>query len=44
MLMLKDGRFELWQWDTGRILSVDGDCSQAHFSDNITVEVRYGRK
>lgn len=35
MLKLNDGRSELWQWDTGRKLTVDADCSQIHFSNKI---------
>lgn len=35
MLTLNDGRDELWQWDTGRTLSVDADCSQVHFSNKV---------
>ena len=35
MLNLSDGRNELWQWDTGRKLSVDADCSQVHFSNKV---------
>ena len=35
MLTLNDGRAELWQWDTGRTLSVDADCSQVHFSNKV---------
>ena len=35
MLTLNDGRSELWQWDTGRTLTVDADCSQVHFSNNV---------
>ena len=35
MLTLNDGRFELWQWDTGRTLAVDADCSQVHFSNKV---------
>lgn len=35
MLSLNDGRAELWQWDTGRTLSVDADCSQVHFSNKV---------
>ena len=35
MLTLNDGRAELWQWDTGRILTVDADCSQVHFSNKV---------
>lgn len=35
MLTLNDGRTELWQWDTGRTLAVDADCSQVHFSNKV---------
>ena len=35
MLTLNDGRSELWQWDTGSKLTVDADCSQVHFSNNV---------
>ena len=47
MLELNDGRSELWQWDTGRTLVVDADCSQVHFSNkvvgrSIDVNVAYG--
>ena len=35
MLALNDGRSELWQWDTGRTLAVDADCSQVHFSNKV---------
>lgn len=35
MLTLSDGRSELWQWDTGRTLSVPDDCSQVHFSNKV---------
>ena len=35
MLTLNDGRTELWQWDTGRTLDVDADCSQVHFSNKV---------
>ena len=35
MLTLNDGRSELWQWDTGRSLTVDADCSQVHFSNKV---------
>ena len=35
MLTLNDGRAELWQWDTGRTLAVDSDCSQVHFSNKV---------
>ncbi|MGN0683093.1 MAG: hypothetical protein ACI4JY_05395 [Oscillospiraceae bacterium] len=35
MIQLADGRTELWQWDTGRIISVDEPCTQVHFSNKI---------
>lgn len=35
MLTLNDGRSELWQWDTGRQLTVDADCTQVHFSNKV---------
>lgn len=35
MLTLNDGRIELWQWDTGRTLAVDAECSQVHFSNKV---------
>lgn len=35
MITLNDGRSELWQWDTGRTLAVDADCSQLHFSNKV---------
>lgn len=35
MLTLNDGRTELWQWDTGRKLTVDADCTQVHFSNKF---------
>ena len=35
MLTLNDGRTELWQWDTGRTLAVDAECSQVHFSNKV---------
>ena len=35
MLELNDGRSGLWQWDTGRTLIVDTDCSQVHFSNKV---------
>lgn len=38
MLKLIDGRDELWQWDTGRVLEVDEEITQVHFSNRI-----YGR-
>ena len=47
MLKLKDGRDELFQWDTNRILVVDEGCSELHFSNqssgrSIDVEVVEG--
>jgi hypothetical protein len=35
MLTPNDGRSELWQWDTGRKLTVDADCTQVHFSNKV---------
>lgn len=35
MLTLNDGRSELYQWDTGRTLTVDAECSQVHFSNKV---------
>jgi hypothetical protein len=35
MMTLNDGRSELWQWDTGRKLTVDADCTQVHFSNKV---------
>lgn len=35
MMTLNDGRSELWQWDTGRKLTVDAECSQVHFSNKV---------
>ena len=35
MLTLNDGRSELWQWDTGRKMTVDAECSQVHFSNKV---------
>ena len=35
MLTLSDGRSELWQWDTGRKLTVDAECSQVHFINKV---------
>lgn len=32
MIALKDGRAELHQWDTGRILTVDSDINELHFA------------
>lgn len=34
-MSLNDGRSELWQWDTGRTLAVDAECSQVHFSNKV---------
>lgn len=34
-ITIADGRAELWQWDTGRTLAVDADCSQVHFSNKV---------
>ena len=47
MLTLNDGRSERGQWDTGRTLAVDADCSQVHFSNkdfgrSIDVDVADG--
>lgn len=38
MIKLKDGRDELWQWDTCREVSIDAECSQVHFGRGV-----YGR-
>lgn len=38
MITLADGRDKLFQWDTGRTVSIDGDCQQFHFSNKV-----YGR-
>lgn len=38
MITLSDGRSELYQWDTGRTLTVDASCSQVHFANRV-----YGR-
>ncbi len=35
MLTLNDGRNELWQWDTGRVASVEIECDKIHFA-NLT--------
>lgn len=35
MISLNDGRTELFQWDTARKLTVDAECSQVHFSNNV---------
>lgn len=35
MLKLIDGRTDLYQWDTGRKIAVDANCSQVHFSNKL---------
>lgn len=35
MLTLNDGRSELYQWDTGRKLSVSVECDQVHYSNKV---------
>ena len=35
MIELSDGRGELWQWDTGRRVSVDAPCTEVHFAVNV---------
>lgn len=35
MFKLIDGRPELFQWDTGRKLSISDECTQVHFSNNF---------
>lgn len=35
MLTLNDGRIELYQWDTGRKLSVAVECTQVHYSNKV---------
>lgn len=47
MLTLKDGRKELYQWDTGRTAIVNKDCDEVHFSNMpfgtaYVVEVKNG--
>lgn len=37
-MILLDGRAELYQWDTGRELSIDVNCDVVHFAN-----VRFGR-
>lgn len=34
MIKLTDGRTKLYQWDTGRTLTVPVDCSQIHYSND----------
>lgn len=33
MIKLNDGRNELWQWDTGRVLTVTEECDIMHFAN-----------
>lgn len=47
MLILSDGRKELWQWDLGRRATVTVDCDKVHFAnlnygESLTVEVKSG--
>lgn len=35
MIQIKDGRKELYQWDTGVELLVDVECSQVHFANKV---------
>lgn len=47
MLVLNDGRKQLYQWDTGRTASVSIDCDIVHFSnltygEALTVQVKNG--
>ena len=47
MLVLNDGRKQLYQWDTGRIAKVEVDCDVVHFSnlkygESLAVEVKDG--
>lgn len=45
-MKLNDGRDHLYQWDTGRTLEVDADCSMVHFCNprvgGFDVEVKEG--
>ena len=48
MLTLNDGRKELYQWDTGRMATVDIDCDIVHFAnlqygESLAVEVKEGK-
>ena len=48
MLVLNDGRKQLYQWDTGRTATVDIDCDIVHFSnlkygESLAVEVKSGK-
>ena len=47
MLTLNDGRKEMYQWDIGRIATVDVECDVLHFSNlkyggSLSVEVKNG--
>ncbi len=47
MLTLNDGRKEMYQWDIGRIATVDVECNFVHFSNlkyggSLSVEVQNG--
>lgn len=47
MLTLNDGRKELYQWDTGRVATVDIECDIVHFAnlkygESLAVEVKAG--
>ena len=47
MLVLNDGRKQLYQWDTGRTASVSIDCDIVHFSnltygEALAVQVKNG--
>ena len=47
MLTLNDGRKEMYQWDIGRIATVDVECYAVHFSNlkyggSLSVEVKNG--
>ena len=35
MITLTDGRAELYQWDTGRVLNVPPECTQVHYSNKV---------
>ena len=47
MLTLNDGRKEMYQWDIGRIATIDVECDVVHFSNlkygaSLSVEVKNG--
>ena len=47
MITLNDGRKELYQWDTGRMATVDIECDIVHFAnlkygESLAVEVKGG--